>query len=228
MIVRTALAALLLTAAPVQADPLQDQVLAGMKAAHTGDVAFTQTMRMEQTGSAAKDVVTRYDPHAAPGARWTLVSIDGRPPTAKQLASAARRSAKRSAPPSYGDLAKWFGGAATVVARTPASVTYRFARLPKGEIMMGSHDASADTVADAVVNITGKTPFVERVRLASSAPFRMMLVAKVERYVFTSSYALLADGRPFPNGTDADISGSLMGKAGSMKTRIRFADVRPR
>lgn len=224
---RSALAALLL-AAPAHADPLQDQVLAGMKAANTADVAFTQTMRIERTGSPAKEVVTRYDPHAAPGTHWTLVSIDGRPPTAKQVADAAKRSGKRPAPSSYGELAKWFGGAATVVARTPESVTYRFARLPKGEIMMGSHDASADTVADAVVNIAGKMPFVERVRLASSAPFRMMLVAKVERYAFTSSFTLLADGRPFPNGIDADLSGSLMGKAGSMRTRIRFADVRTR
>ena len=226
MIGRTALAALLFTT-PAHADPLQDQVLAGMKATNTADVAFTQTVRMEQTGETAKEFVTRYDPRAAAGARWALVSVDGHAPTAKQIANAAKRNAKQP-PNAYGGMAKWFGGAATIVGRTQESVTYRFAGLPRNEIKMGSHDASADTVADAVVNTAGKTPFVERIRLASSKPFRMMLVAKVERYVFTSSYALLHDGRPFSTGTDADISGSLMGKAGAIRTRIRFTDVRTR
>ena len=225
MIARLLALTALIVAGPASADALQDQVLAGMKAANTADVGFIQTTRVERTGAAAKEFVTRYDPRAGAANRWSLVRVDGRAPTAKEAADAAKQAGKVPMP-SYARLAQWFGGPATIVARTSGSVTYRFARLPKGVIKMGSHDASADTIADAVVNTSGKAPFVERVRLASSTPFRMMLVAKVERYVFTSSYAPLGDGRLFPNGTDADMSGSLMGKAGSFRTRTRFADIK--
>lgn len=218
---RTALTGMLVLAAPAGADPLQDQVLAGMKTTNTADVAFTETIRATQTGSAPKEYVNRYDPRAAPGARWTLVSVDGRAPTPKQAADAAKRGAKRR-PLTYGDLAKWFAGPATVVGRTPTTVTYRFARLPAGEIKMGSHDASADTVADAVVVTAGKTPFVERVRLASSKPFRMMLVAKVNQYVFTSTFRPLPDGRLFPVATQMQMSGSMMGKSGGIEATTRY------
>ena len=212
-------------AGPALADPLQDQVLAAMRRVDTADVAFTSTTAIERTGAKAQEIVTRYDPRAAAGKRWTVVRIDGRAPTAKE-ATQVLKAANGSPIPTYARLARWFGGAATRVAQTPGSVTYRFARLPAGVLKIGKHDASADTVADAVVNTAGRAPFVERVRLTSSSAFRMMLVAKVERYAFTSSYAPLPDGRPFPSGSDGDMAGSLMGKAGVLKTRTRFGDAR--
>ena len=218
---RVAMLALLAVAGAAQADPLQDQVLAGMRRVDTGDVGFTATTIIERTGASAQEVVTRYDPRAAAGGRWTVVRMNGRAPTAKETKNVLK-AANGSPLPAYAQLAKWFGGPATRVAQGSGSVTYRFARLPAGAVKIGSHDASADTVADAVVNTAGKTPFVERVHLTSAKPFRMMLVAKVQRYDFTSSFALLPDGRPFPAGANADMAGSLMGKAGTLKTRTRY------
>ena len=212
-------------ATPAQADPLQDQVLGGMRAANSADVGFTQTTRVERTGSAAKDYVTRYDPRAPAASRWSLVRVDGRAPTVKETREVLKGTG-RAPLPGYARLAKWFGGPATRVAQGPGSVTYRFARLPAGTIKIGSHDASADTIVDAVVNTGGRVPYVERVRMTSSAPFRMMMVAKVDGFVFTSSYGLLPDGRPFPTGNDADMTGSMLGKSGSFKTRTRYTDVR--
>ena len=218
-------AAIAALAVPAHADPLQDQVLGGMKAANSADIGFTQTTRVDRTGSASKEYVTRYDPRAPAASRWTLVRVDGRAPTDKETREVLK-GANRAPLPGYARLAKWFAGPATRVAQGAGSVTYRFARLPAGTIKIGSHDASADTVVDAVVNTGGRVPYVERVRMTSSAPFRMMLVAKVESFVFTSSYAPLPDGRPFPTGNDADMTGSMLGKSGSFKTRTRFADVR--
>ena len=216
-------AAALLVTVPAWADPLQDRVLATMKASDTGDVAFTQTTRIERTGAKPSEIVTRYDPRSA--TRWTVVSVDGRPPSSKQSADIIK-AATRSPAPSYARMARWFGAAATRVTETPGSVTYRFAGLPKGIVMMGKRDGSADTVADVVVDTAGRTPHVERVRFTSSRPFRMMLVAKVERYVVTASYAPLADGRMFPSTTESDVAGSLMGKSGTIRTRSRFGDMR--
>lgn len=216
---------LLAVAAPAAADPLQDRVLAGMRAVDTADVGYTDTTIIERTGSDRQEIVARYDPRGATGKRWTVLRVDGRAPTPKEAAKVLK-AANATPPPSYAKLARWFGGPATPVARTADSVTYRFARLPDGVVKMGSHDASADTVADAVVNTAGRTPFVERVHFASAKPFRMMLVAKIERYDFTSGYALLPDGRPFSTGHDVVMAGSLMGKAGTLRTRTRHSDVR--
>lgn len=223
MSLRLVAGAALVVAAPAAADPLQDRVLAGMRATDTTNVAFTQTTRMEQTGSKAKEVVTRYDPRSPQ--RWTVLKVDGAAPTPKQAKTFGDMAAKAPLP-GYARLARWFAAPATRVAEAPGRVTYRLARLPAGVIKMGSHDASADTVADAVVNTAGPVPYVERVRFTSSTPFRMMLVAKVERYVLSASYAPLADGRVFPTGNDSDISGSMMGKAGSIRSHTRFTDAR--
>lgn len=214
----------LAAATPAGADALQDRVLAGMKGSATADVAFTQTIRIERTGSAAKLLVTRYDPRATP--RWTLASVDGRAPTAKESADTVKQATKAPLP-AYARLARWFGAPATRVAEGAGTVTYRFAHLPKGTLLVGSHDASADTVADAVVNLRGPVPYVERVRFETTTPFRMMLVARVERMVVTASYAPLPDGRIFPAGTDSDTSGSMMGKSGSFRTHTRYTDLRP-
>lgn len=220
------LTAALLVTAPATADPLQDQVLAAMRRTDTGDVAFTATTAIERSGAAAQEIVTRFDPRAAAGQRWTVARIDQRTPTAKER-TRVLKAANGTPMPSYARLARWFGAPATRMAQRPGAVTYRFARLPAGVLKIGNHDASADTVADVVVNTGGGTPFVERVRFSSARPFRMMLVARVERYAFTSAYARLADGRAFPTGTDAEIAGTMMGKGGTLKTRTRYTDMRP-
>lgn len=206
----------LLIAAPAAADPLQDQLLAGMRATDTANVAFTSTTRIERTGAKPQVIVTRYDPHGAAGKRWSVVSVDGKPPTAKQAAQIAK-AANGQPVPSYARLAQWFGGSAT-----RAGSTYRFARLPKGGLKVGNRDVAADTAAEATVNTSGPTPFVERVRFTSLKGFRAALVAKVERYTITSTFARLPDGRPFPAGADANIAGSLLGKSGTLATQTRY------
>lgn len=215
-------AAALAAAGPAGADALQDRVLAGIKATDTRDVGFVRTVRMERTGSGAQEFTTRYDPRAIPP--WSVLKVDGRAPTAKEAADIVKSSAK-SPPQAYARLARWFGGAAVRIADAPGQVTYRFTGLPADTMTIGSHDASADTVADAVVNTSGPRPFVERVRFSSARAFRMMLVAKVERFAITASYAPMPDGRLFPSGTDSEIAGSMMGKAGSIRTRSRYSEV---
>ena len=204
------------------ADPLQDQLLARIRATDTSAVALVATTRIERTGAAAQVIVTRYDPHAAAGQRWSIVQVDGRPATAKE-AKAILKAANGAPVPGYNRMARWFGAPATRVGERPGSVTYRWARLPAGVVKIGSHDASGDTQAEALVDTSGPVPFVRQVRFTSTTGFRMMLVAKVERYVFTSGYALLPDGRAFPAGQDAEIAGAMMGKAGNLVTRTRYA-----
>ena len=123
---RLILAAALVVASPAGADALQDQLVARMRATDTGNVAFTQTTRVEQTAGKAREFVTRYDPAKPAAARWSVASVDGHPPTDKERADTLK--AARGGPlPSYAKLAQWFGAPATRTANG-GSVVYRFAR----------------------------------------------------------------------------------------------------
>jgi hypothetical protein len=223
--VRTALAAAaLLAPAAAHADALQDRVLAAARATSPERFAFQRSVRFARTGADAKTVVEGFDPRRAPDARWQLVSVDGRAPTKKDLAD--WRKQKRGDTPSYHEVAKWFGGPATATPTGPGRVLYRFARLPAGTFKINNRDLSADTAAEALVNTAGRVPFVERTQLRSTKGFRMMLVAKLDSMTATGRYRQLADGQVVPDGVTSDITGSLMGKNGTMTVRIAYSDQR--
>lgn len=214
---------LLLVFAPAaaRADALQQQVLAIARSVGPNDFAFTETIRAERTGKPANSSVTRYDPRTA--AKWTLLSTDGKPPTAKQSASSTRFRAKAKVA-TYARIAEWFGAPATRIAATATHVTYRFAAMPKGALMMGPYDASANTIVEAVVNTAGGVPYVERARFVSKAAFRIMMVVNVESFVVTAAYRLLPDGRPVNDNVSTEFAGSFMGSSQILRTRTSYSD----
>ena len=212
-------------ATPALADDLQQQVLAGARAVSDTDFAFLQSFSVQRVGEPAKDYVSRYDPRRAAGSRWTLVRAEGRAPTAKELTNFAKQAGKNPVP-SYGRIADWFGAAAKRVGADGGKVTYRFASLPKGTVKMGSYDASANTAAEAIVNTSGAAPFVERVRFVSIKPFRMMLIAKVDKMATVVTYKVMPNNRPMVAGSITDIAGSAMGKSGTIKMLATYSDIR--
>ena len=214
-----------LVPSPAFADALQQQIVAGARAVAVEDFSFTQTSFNQRNGQAVKEYITTYDPAKAKASRWALIKAEGRAPTPKETAALAKRSSSGQVP-SYADIAKWFGAPATREATGKTSVTYRFAALPAGSIKFGSHDASANTAALAVVNISGATPFVERVQLTTGKPFRMMMVAKINQMEMTATYQMMGNGKPAITSTTANMTGSLMGKAGWFKMRASFSDIR--
>jgi hypothetical protein len=209
-----------------RADDLQNQVLAAARATRADIYAFRRTLVIERSGQPRKVLVEHFDPARAAAEQWSLVSVDAHAPTAKELADA--RKAKRGPVPSYGEVAKWFGAPATRSDTAPGYATYRFARLPKGALQIGSHDASADTQAEALVDIKGKVPFVERVRLSSTKGFSMMLVASVKSMTIAGQYRLLPDGHAVPAGSSSDMTGSFLGKAGAMRVGVTYSDFQVR
>jgi hypothetical protein len=215
--------ALVAMAAPARADALQQQILAQAKALGPDAFAFTRTMSVQQTGNERRAQVDRYDPAATP--RWTLATLNGAAPPAKDAERYAK-SAPKQPVPGYHRIAAWFGAPATRVAEEPGRVTFRFARLPKGFFDINGHDLSADTVAEAVVNTAGPVPFVERTSFVSAKPFRMMMVAKVERVEAGSRFKLV-DGKPAMVENRFTMTGSMMGKSGSMTQVATFTDHKP-
>jgi len=106
-------------------------------------------------------------------------------------------------------------------------VLYHFARLPAGTLKIGSHDASADTQAEVLVNIKEKSPLVEHVRLKSTKGFRMMLVAAIDSIMIDQRYRVLPDGHAVPSQAISDMSGSMLGKAGQIRATASYADFQP-
>jgi hypothetical protein len=203
-----------------QADALQDKLLAGIRAARADAYTFERTIVFERTGAGRKVFVERFDPRRPPKESWSLISVDGHAPTAKELAQS--RKSKHGPVPSYGELATWLGAPATRSDTVSGYVTYRYASLPAGTFRVGSHDASADTRAEALVNAKGPTPFVERIRFVSDKAFRMMMVASVQSMDVTNRYRVLATGKVVPETSASVMAGSMLGKSGQMRTTVSY------
>lgn len=208
-------------AGEAKADELQIRLLQAIKATNPEGHTFQRTMVLERTGSARKVLVERYDPRGQIGQRWLLISVDGHAPSGKDVEQS--RKSRRGTTPSYRELAEWFGAPAARSDTAPGYVTYRFSRLPVGTMKIGSHDASADTQAEALVNVKGRTPFVERVRFTSSKGFRMMMVASVQSIEVSARYAQLSSGAIVPATSSSVINGSMLGKSGQITTAVTFA-----
>lgn len=211
------------SATPAHADALQAKIVATARATPTARHAFRRTLAFERTGAPRKTYVEQFDPSRAPAERWSLISIDGRAPTPKEIATS--RKANHGPVPSYAQLAEWFGSPATR-SDVGGGVLYRFARLPKGIFKIGSHDASADTQVEALVNTGGAVPFVERVRMMSNKSFSVMLVASLRSIAVDQRYRLLADGTAVPSEATSALTGAMMGKAGTMRTDTRYSEFR--
>lgn len=225
--IRTLLASLLLlVSAPALADALLERLVADARAIGPDDFAWTRTLRTEQRSGDKVETrasVERYDPSRLTGQRWTLVSVDGRTPTAKELKDYSKAMAQ-AVVPSYGRLARYFGGGAQRAANGGRTI-YRAATLPKGALTLGKADLSAGARAEAVV-AEGPQPYIERLDIVSTKPVRMMLVARVERLDATSRYRLMPDGRPVLAEQVSEMRGSMMGRAGSLRTVATFSDYR--
>jgi hypothetical protein len=75
-----------------------------------------------------------------------------------------------------------------------------------------------------VVNVQGKLPYVERVRLVSTKSFRMMLVASVQSMATSGHYRLQGDGAPVPAESNSRIIGSLFGKDQTLQASATYSD----
>jgi len=104
---------------------------------------------------------------------------------------------------------------------------FRFASLPKEAVMVSDADISANASGEVVVDTTSAVPFIEEVRFSSTKPTRVKLVAKIERFETMTRYRLMPDGKPVPIELASEMSGSMLGQEGRIRTRIVYTDHRP-
>ena len=208
-------------------DALKQRILAQAQSLSPDDYAFTRTIRSETNskGKTEKKVtVEKFDPTKPADARWTLVSIDGAPPSAEQLKSYQKEAAKRRVVPGYHRLAAYFGSPATV-AEFGGKTVFRFASLPKGSMSVLDTDISHNATAEATVTEANGAPFAEQVRFTVK-PMRVKLLMKIDRLENIARYRMGPGGNPVLTESTSDMSGSGMGQEGTMRNTTTYSDYR--
>ncbi|MGI8437273.1 MAG: hypothetical protein ACR2NX_10265 [Chthoniobacterales bacterium] len=210
-------------------DPLPARIVAFARTVGPDDYAYTRTIRTEEVAQDKSEphvVIERFDPAKPGDQRWTFVSVDGRAPTAKEMRD-YRDSLSKRRPAYYGRVAEYFTNAANKNVDAQGRAHFHFAAMPKGTVMVGDSDLSAHIAGDVLVDTTsGDAPFLSEVHFNSTTPTRVKLIAKIDRFDTTTRYRLLPDGKPVPSEFESEMSGSLLGKSGTIRTRITFSDYR--
>jgi len=210
-----------------QEGDVKQRILAQAQSASPNDHAFTRTIRSEQTsgGKTEKHVnVEKFDPTKSPDTRWTLVSVDGAPPSADALKAFRTDSAKRRVP-GYYRIAGYFGAPATVSSGPNGRTVFHFKSLPKDTVKVMDTDVSQNTTAETSVTEAGGTPFVEEVHYLVR-PMRLKLIMKLEGYESTARYRIGPEGKPLLMEQTSDMTGSGMGKEGKVRTVTTYSDYR--
>lgn len=190
-------------------DELKQRIMAQAQSLSPDDYAFTRTVRGETVSGGKtekKVIVEKFDPTKPADARWTLVSIDGAPPSADELKNHGKEAAKRRIVPGYHRLTNYFGAPATA-SESGGKTVFRFASLPKGAISILDTDVSHNATAEASVTDADGTPFVEQVRFTVK-PMRVKLLMKIDRFETVAGYRIGPGGKPFLMESSSDMSGS--------------------
>lgn len=185
-----------LLATPAQADAILDRLRA--EAARAEVNGFERTTREEKQtpkGPVIEVRVDRFDPREPAGRQWSLLSVNGRAPTKKQLAE--HRKLVSSVPvPGFYRLSAILAGPPERSTDAQGRTHYRWTSLPPNSMPTPGPDISARMAAEAVVEKAGGRPFVRSVRLFAPRPFPVMSVAKVNSFDLQNYYGEGAGGTP--------------------------------
>ncbi|WP_448578832.1 hypothetical protein [Thermaurantiacus sp.] len=218
-----ALLATLSLAAPVAAAPAIDAIRAEVRAA--GPYAFERTRAITDTrGGGTKRVeVDRYDPGKPEGQRWSLVSVNGKAPSAEDRKAWEEFIAGQPIAPGPWRLDPLLAGAEPKVTSRGAETVYSWPKLPKGSLPLGKFDLTDKLAAEAsVIDMAGK-PTVRQVRITAPKPFRVMMLAKFDTMTVTSDYARDASGRLILTRQETVQDATIPGRGkGVMRTEMTF------
>jgi hypothetical protein len=210
------------------APDVKQRILSQAQSVSADDYAFTRTIRSEPVANGRRETtitVDKYDPTKSGTARWTLVSVDGAPPSAEALRKYRKETPKRRVP-GYHRLAKYFAGQVTSATDSHGRTVFRFSSLPKESVFVFNADLSHNTTAEAAVGEANGVPFVEQVRL-SIKPTRILLFMKLQEYESTSRFRMGPDGKPVLVEQVADMAGYGLGQEGQLHQVITYSDYRP-
>jgi hypothetical protein len=168
-------------------DPVLKQLLA-----ESAKTAFERSLRAEVRPDSEKGpahVVERFTPTGHSSGRWTLVSTDGKAPTAKQVEQHKKNSAE-AVIPGFHRLHLVLSPAPTKRTETGGKMVYLWPSLPEGAVTTPGGDISRNLSAEATVDDSGGKPIISKVRIFAAKPFKIRGIATMNSFEVTSLYRL--------------------------------------
>lgn len=148
--------------------------------------AFTQT-----TEADGRSRVERYEPLGPEPARWTLLQVNGRPPTAADLSEYRKHQTLRAGGESAPNVKQQIDrSTAEKTTDDETRAVWRFRLQP------GSTDDSWAAHMTASFTLHRPTGAIERVELANLEPFSPMFLTQVQEARTVMMYSLPDDDRP--------------------------------
>jgi hypothetical protein len=217
------LAMLLLAAAPAEPlrlEPLREAIITEARATDPARIAFDRTSIAVRRGPGIKErteTVERWD-----GAKWTLISVNGKPPTATQLKS-FRKATAANPVPGYHRLAALMAAASDVSSDGDGRKVLKIPVLPPGTVRTDTGDISSHLSGEAVIASNDGRPYVARLKVKARENFKLNLLIKVTNFEQISEYRLGPDGRPRLASQSADSKGSMFGFSGGQTDEVTYA-----
>lgn len=176
--------------AVANADPVLKQLLA--ESANAPVTGFERTLRAELRPDSDKgpaQYVERFTPTGPASGRWTLVSLDGKAPTAKQVEQHRKTSAE-AVIPGFHRLHLVLSPAPTKRTEVGGKTVYLWPSLPEGAVTTPGGDISRNLSAEATVEDAGGKPIISKVRIFAAKPFKIRGIATMNSFDVTSHYRL--------------------------------------
>jgi hypothetical protein len=197
----TLLCALLLAAANAAADPHTDLVGRAFAAIATD---FEETWAYTETAvEQGVETVGRYDPRRPREARWTLLSVDGRPPTGDEQREYRERQTGHGATgddDGGADIVE--PGSLELLEETPDAWIYAFKPVEDGE------DGDMMRHVTGRLTIRKSGPYVSSMALSNEKPIRPIPGVKIKEFRTRLEFAPATDGGPIvPRSIDVRVRG---------------------
>lgn len=227
---RAPLLALVLITVPTAAQA--DQMLQGIltQSAKAPVVGFERTVRAELRADPAKEpalVVDRFVPKSSTTGNWTLVSVDGRKPTQKELDAAAKSTAN-GVIPGFHRLHLVLGAPPAHRSEAAGKTIYHWTSLPEGAVITPGGDISDKLSAEAHVEQVGGKPMISQVRIYAAKPFKIRGIATMHSFDVTSLYKPGTAGLPFLAAqTSASDVSAPFGMGGKRRSQVSFRPLTP-
>lgn len=198
---------------------LRDRLISDARALSPTTLDFDRSTESVRTGGGSTTNISRVE--RWDGNAWTLISQNGKAPTAMQRREAEKLAA--SAPvPGYHRLAALLATATTSRVDAQGRTVLQVPVLPANSVRTDTSDISAHLKADVVVSSRDGRPFVEQVHVTARETFKLNSLIKVKTFDMVSNYKLDAGGRPRLASQTADSVGSVFGFTGGETSEVTF------
>jgi hypothetical protein len=219
---------LLLSAETARADPVLNSLRAeASRAEKAGFERTTRSIRQTDDGPVTQIQVDRFNPRAPAAQQWTLLSVDGRAPTRKEI-NEHRKLVSSLPVPGFYRLSAILAGEPSKSTDARGRTVYRWDSLPPRSMPTPGPDVSTRMAAEAVVERVHGRPVLASVRLFAPRPFPVMAVAKVNSFDLMNNYAEGTGGTPMlvSQTSSTDISAPF-GQGGRQQSQVSFRPLTP-